>query len=120
LEHYLYYGDTQYIGISKPTERFGLTRVYVQNEPTDVVNIPNVRKLLHYSLYGVDWGVDIITVSCIFWNEKYSMMDAFVPSIHDADTTQQAAMKIYRHFPRKEESGRTGNFIGLFFHTRRN
>jgi hypothetical protein len=32
------------------------------------------------------------------------MMDAFVPSIHDADTTQQAAMKIYRHFRRKEES----------------
>jgi DNA-directed RNA polymerase beta subunit len=117
-DDYLYSAEIRSISenISKPNRTFSVKLVTPTSKYTNkniVVNIPNVRKpiplFIVFRALGVVSDKDIITM-CLLDIEKYSnMMDAFVPSIHDASIilTQQAAIKYIATFTK----GKTESYV---------
>ena len=100
---YLYSAEIRSVSenVSKPVRTFSIRMVAPDSTYANtnlVVNIPNVRKpiplFIVFRALGILSDKDIIT-TCLLDLEKYeSMMDLFIPSVHDAGgiLTQQTAL----------------------------
>jgi DNA-directed RNA polymerase II subunit RPB2 len=100
---YLYSAEIRSVSenVSKPVRTFSIRMVAPDSTYANknlVVNIPNVRKpiplFIVFRALGIISDKDIIT-TCLLDMEKYeSMVDLFIPSVHDAGgiLTQQTAL----------------------------
>ena len=100
---YLYSAEIRSVSenVSKPVRTFSIRMVAPDSTYANknlVVNIPNVRKpiplFIVFRALGIISDKDIIT-TCLLEMEKYeSMVDLFIPSVHDAGgiLTQQTAL----------------------------
>ncbi len=100
---YLYSAEIRSVSenVSKPVRTFSIRMVAPDSTYSNknlVVNIPNVRKpiplFIVFRALGIISDKDIIT-TCLLDMEKYeSMVDLFIPSVHDAGgiLTQQTAL----------------------------
>jgi DNA-directed RNA polymerase II subunit RPB2 len=108
-EHYLYSAEMRSVSenVSKPIRTVSVKMVAPSPSYTNrniVVNIPNVRKpvplFIVFRALGVISDKEIISF-CLLDMEKYeSMIDLFIPSVHDAATvlTQHNALKYIATF----------------------
>lgn len=108
-EHYLYSAEMRTVSenVSKPIRTVSVKMVAPSPSYTNkniVVNIPNVRKpvplFIVFRALGIISDKEIISF-CLLDMEKYeSMIDLFIPSVHDAATvlTQRNALKYIATF----------------------
>jgi len=108
-EHYLYSAEIRSVSenVSKPIRTVSVKMVAPSPSYTNkniVVNIPNVRKpvplFIVFRALGLISDKEIISF-CLLDMEKYeSMIDLFIPSVHDAATvlTQHNALKYIATF----------------------
>ena len=108
-EHYLYSAEIRSVSenVSKPIRTLSVKMVSPSPTYTNrniVVNIPNVRKpvplFIVFRALGILSDKEIISF-CLLDMEKYeSMIDLFIPSVHDAGTvlTQRNALKYIATF----------------------
>ena len=110
--------------VSKPIRTFSIEMLAPESKYTNkniVVNIPNVRKpiplFIVFRALGIVSDKDIIS-TCLLDMEKYeSMIDLFIPSVHDAGSimTQQTALEFISTFTKYETVYYTLEILSDYF-----